>query len=388
MNEKIDLEALFYSYKEDKLQHRYITNNHIEPLLKGLGINFEIDVIGHSVNTLPIYTIKIGTGSKRILMWSQMHGNESTATKALFDLFNFLSNESTNILKKCSLCIIPILNPDGAFAYTRVNANGVDLNRDAQNLSQPESKILKQIFDSFKPDFCFNLHGQRTIFSVGNTNYPATISFLAPAADNECSVIDTRKKAMEVIVKMNDMLQECIPSQVGRYDDAFNINCVGDTFQSKGVPTILFEAGHYKNDYSREVTRKYLYMSLLSALSTIASKNALGQNYSSYFDIPENKKLFYDIIIRNAKIVEKQKELILDIAFQFDEILSKDRICFQPKIKDFGDLSKYSAHKTIHAKEQLVEFSNHLTLKIDNEIDFVVINDKLFSLKAINKHIL
>ena len=57
---------------------------------------------------------------------------------------------------------------------------------------------------------------------------------------------------MEVIIKMNNVLQNVIPNQVGIYDDSFNINCVGDSFQSKGVPTILFEAGHYKNDYSRE----------------------------------------------------------------------------------------------------------------------------------------
>jgi murein tripeptide amidase MpaA len=38
-----------------------------------------------------------------------------------------------------------MLNPDGAKTYTRENANKVDLNRDSQDLTQPESKILRKL---------------------------------------------------------------------------------------------------------------------------------------------------------------------------------------------------------------------------------------------------
>ena len=82
-------------------------------------------------------------------MWSQMHGNETTTTKALIDCFNLFesNNEFSNtILNSCTLYIIPILNPDGAEKYTRFNSNSVDLNRDAQNLSQAESKVLNKVF--------------------------------------------------------------------------------------------------------------------------------------------------------------------------------------------------------------------------------------------------
>ena len=68
----------------------------------------------------------MGTGSTKVLMWSQMHGNESTTTKSLLDLLRFL-NTNPDWLDNLQLSIIPILNPDGAKAYTRVNANQVDL---------------------------------------------------------------------------------------------------------------------------------------------------------------------------------------------------------------------------------------------------------------------
>ena len=311
-----------------------------------------------------------------------MHGNESTTTKAIFDLLNILQqkNEVSNIiLNNCTIKIIPILNPDGAFSYTRANANGIDLNRDAQNLSQPESNILLSIFNEFNPDFCFNLHGQRTIFSAGNLSKPATVSFLAPSQDKEATVTKNRKQAMEIIFKMNEALQQVIPNQVGIYDDSFNINCVGDTFQSKNVPTILFEAGHYENDYSREQVREYIGLSLITSLTNIANNNILGKDYLGYFDIPLNEKLFFDIIIRNAKLNDNVPNI--DIAIQFNEVLKDNKIEFIPTIKKIGDLDKYFGHIEIDVSGKPVLTYNSEMIFEGYENDFVMINNEIFSLK-------
>jgi hypothetical protein len=106
--------------------------------------------------------------------------------------------------------------------YTRENANGIDLNRDAQHLSQPESQVLRQAFDNFKPDYCFNMHDQRTIYGAGTTGKPATVSFLAPSYNQKCEFNDARLRAVDVIVAMNNELQKYIPGQIGRFDDTFN----------------------------------------------------------------------------------------------------------------------------------------------------------------------
>ena len=161
------LKLLFNKHKEVQLFNRYIHAKGIAPLLKKLALKCQVSVIGKSVLGENIHTITLGSGRKKILMWSQMHGNESTTTKAIFDILNLLLSDeevSNAILNTCTIQIIPILNPDGAKAYTRVNANEVDLNRDALDLTQPESLILKACFEAFKPHFCYNLHGQRTIF--------------------------------------------------------------------------------------------------------------------------------------------------------------------------------------------------------------------------------
>ncbi|MFC4721942.1 M14 metallopeptidase family protein [Geojedonia litorea] len=374
------LNQWFNTYKESSLSHRYITHDHINPLLKKHNSAFEIKSIGESVLGESIEVILLGTGQTKIFMWSQMHGNESTTTKALFDLLNVLKHCDDHhikcILKSCTLAIIPMLNPDGAKAYTRVNANEIDLNRDAQDQSQPESRVLMNFYQSFKPDFCFNLHGQRTIFSAGKTNKSATVSFLAPAQDECCTVTENRKKAMEIIAQMNSVLQEEIPNQVGVYDDSFNINCVGDTFQSDNVPTILFEAGHYAKDYPREVTRRFIFKSLLVGIHYIATVEVKGGGFQEYFKIPQNEKLFFDIIIRNAQTLYGN----LDIAILFQEKLIENCIQFVPIVEKIEDLNGFYGHKEINAKENKVLKANSEPLKVGDEIDFVSINSENFSL--------
>lgn len=333
---------MYQDFKENKIRGRYVTFQMIKPILD----NYKHWLIeeGRSVLNIPIPLYRIGNGEKKILIWSQMHGNESTTTKAVLDFLNYLDNEN-NGFHNCEIYIIPILNPDGAELYTRLNFNKVDLNRDAQNLTQKESLFLRQIFEKIKPDFCLNLHDQRTIFGVkGN---PATISFLAPSVDESRSITLIRKKAMEIISIMNSFLQKYIPGQVGRFDDTFNINCSGDKYSSLGVPTILFEAGHFPNDYEREETRKFIFFSLIEAIKYINDNHIIGQKTEEYFQIPENNKLFCDILIINDYNPEQ------NIAIQYNECLNidKKKINFTPKILEIGELKDFKGHKTYKLSE-------------------------------------
>ena len=98
---------------------------------------------------------------------------------------------------------------------------------------------------------------------------------------------------------MNDTLKQMIPNQIGRFDDAFNNQCVGDYFQELGVPTILFEAGHYSEDYQREVSRAMVFHALFSAVNAISSESYLNYTIASYFGIPENQKEFLDLGVKH-----------------------------------------------------------------------------------------
>lgn len=374
----MDLEQLFDQNKEQSLFGRYITLSDITPLLERLNTNNQLEIIGTSVQDKSIYKYQIGTGKIKILLWSQMHGNESTTTKALFDLLNVLHNGSELakiVLDSFTFCCIPMLNPDGAKLYTRVNANKVDLNRDSQDLSQPESRILRAVFDSFKPDFCYNLHDQRTIFGVADTGKPATVSFLAPAYNDAREINDSRLKAINLISGMNEVLQLYIPGQIGRFDDSFNINCIGDTFQNLGVPTVLFEAGHFPEDYNREQTRKYIFIALISGFKILSENDVVVNDFNKYMSIPQNKVAFYDFIYKNVRINYDGIEIITNFAAQYKEELIENQIYFNAYFAKIGNLEDYFGHIEYDAKGVLYK-DNHPEL--DQKADFLLENDLKF----------
>lgn len=347
------LEENYTKIKEEKLFGRWITIEHILPLIKELKSPFKTKQIGKSEQERPIFKISFGTGKKRILIWSQMHGNESTGTKAVFDLLKFINTFSEtkivkSILSECSIQIIPILNPDGAEVYTRVNVNNIDLNRDAVALQAVESKLLRSVLGEFNPHFCFNLHDQRTIFGVEGTQNPATISFLAPSEDETRKITSGRIQTMNVIVAMNSLIQQLIPNHVGRYTDEFYPTATGDNFQKLGHNTILIEAGHYKNDYDREEVRKFNFYALLKGILHISSEENFS-NYKEYFAIPNNIKNFYDVIYRS----ENNEK---DIAYMYEEKIENSKFALNLKEHKKGDLSNFMAHKEFNKKENLLNF--------------------------------
>lgn len=347
MSTILDIDFLENSYKEfkaDELYGRWIKIEDIEPLCKKTRDLISWKLLGNSFEKRPIYKLRLGTGKKKILIWSQMHGNESTGTKAVFDFLNFIDSNvnkdiTTTILENCTIEIIPMLNPDGSLAYTRVNSQNIDLNRDAVDQIAGESKLLRETLDTFNPDFCFNLHDQRTIFGVEGKGTPATISFLAPSEEESRALTQGRKETMNIIVAMNELLQKVIPDHVGRYTDEFYPTATGDNFQKEGFNTILIEAGHFPKDYDREEVRKFNFFALLQGIYHIAAAVKF-ESYKMYFEIPNNTQNFYDIIHRYPS-----KKI--DFGYLYEEkIINNKYITHLNKVNE-GDLSDYKGHSEI-----------------------------------------
>jgi len=325
------VEDIFAKNKQTNLFGKWIRLQNIQENIEDYSTKFEVLEIGKSEEEKSIYSIKLGSGSKKILIWTQMHGNESTGTKALFDLLHYFSTENdivASILKNCTIVCIPMLNPDGAEKYTRVNAKNIDLNRDAVDQKAKESKLLRRILEDFSPDFCFNMHDQRTIFNVEGTNNPATVSFLAPSEEIERKITSGRKKTMNVIVAMNRLLQQIIPNHIGRYTDEFYPTATGDNFQKLGYNCVLIESGHFYEDYDREKSREFTFYALLQGVYHIATADNF-EDYKDYFTIPNNDKQFFDIIKREKnnstayqyrdKIIDGEFTTKLEIVEDFDK---------------------------------------------------------------------
>ena len=354
MNEK-EVTLIIKDYKRfraENLDHRYLKLEDIKPYLMSLPNDFKLDKIGHSYEGRDIHKVAFGNGPLKILLWTQMHGNESTGTRALFDLFGFFSeSHESNLLKEqilntCTIHCIPILNPDGAIAYTRVNAQGIDLNRDVIDKKAPESILLQEVLQQVKPDYCFNLHDQRTIFSVSPENNTATMSFLAPSIDVDRNITAGRKKTMRVISSIHKTLQRIMPGRIGRYTDEFYPTATGDNFQKMGFNTILVEAGHSKGDYIRKESRLGTFLALLEGLRYISIESGTD-NYKDYFSIPNNEKKYLDIIIRNINLNESRT----DIGILFVEKLKNGKLIFEPSVNQLKKLSDFNADKIIEGQD-------------------------------------
>lgn len=333
------------SFIEKSLNNRFFKHQDILPLIHQLPAAFESKTLGSSVKGKNIYAIKWGNGKTRVMLWSQMHGDEATGTMALFDLFNFLQqeNETVKLLtENCELFFIPMVNPDGAEAFTRRNAQQIDINRDYLQTVTPEGKLLKQCREDFEPNFGFNLHDQSTLWSIKESNKPATLSYLAPPTEPTLSVNSTRERAMCVIADIYQQLNSYLPQQIGLFDDEYEPRAFGDNFQAAGTSTILIEAGGYANDPEKQQIRKFYFASILWGLITIANKSYTKQTTANYFSIPPNNKQIFHILIH---------QLILDgictsVGINFEEGPNTDGMgtCATYSIQDIGDLSFCEAY--------------------------------------------
>ncbi|HSJ66627.1 MAG TPA: M14 metallopeptidase family protein [Anditalea sp.] len=356
--DKTVLKAAYDQYKEKAITHRRFKHKDIAPLIEQRmkGDLFEISPLGSSVENRDIYQLSYGQGDRRVMLWSQMHGNESTATMSLFDLFNFLEGSDDEfefirkaINEKLDLRFIPMVNPDGAEAFIRRNAYEIDLNRDAIQLTSPEAVILRKAREDFSPQFGFNLHDQQIYYNVERTPKPATISVLAPAFNYETDINDVRKRALQVIVGMNELLQEIIPGQVGKYDDGFEPRAFGDNFQRWGTSTILIESGGYPGDPDKQYIRELNFMIILNALYSIAKENYTQYDVADYFAIPDNDTKLMDVMLRNVTIKRDGLEYKVDLGIRRREIEGEESYYTESSITDVGDLSVFYGYDELDA---------------------------------------
>lgn len=345
----------YSKYKEETITHRRFQHEDILPLIQNLrsDTHFNVKKVGQSIEGRDLFLISVGEGDIDVFLWSQMHGDESTATMAIFDIFNFISSEDykdekEKILKNLKLHFLPMLNPDGAEVFQRRNALGIDVNRDALRLQSPEGITLKRVRDSLDADFGFNLHDQSRYYNAETTDKPATISFLAPAYNYEKDVNEVRGNAMKLIVAMNRELQHFIPGQVAKYNDDFEPRAFGDNIQKWGTSAILIESGGFLNDPDKQEIRKLNFMAILTALKSISGGEFNNEKIEDYQKIPENDSKLYDLKLTGLQYELLGKDYILDLGINHQEVSRGNKgYYYRSQIADQGDLSTnygYTAH--------------------------------------------
>ena len=351
----------YEDFKEKSIVNRRFKHKDIAPIMEKL--SFDVQKIGKSFEQRAIYQIKLGNGKTKVLLWSQMHGDEPTATMALMDIFKFFQakNDSfdelrAKILQNCTLYFVPMLNPDGAERYQRRTATDIDMNRDALRFQTPEGQLLKKLQDELQPDFSFNLHDKGTKYSAGASGNQATVSFLATSYNHEKEWNATRTRAMQVICGMHETLQQFIPGHLGRWTDDHEPRAFGDNIAKWGSSLILIESGGYKDDIEKQFIRKLNFVAILTGLQAISEKSYKKYKLKTYEAIPNNDRYLFDLLIRNAEFVQDGKVIVKDIGINLSEknINNATDFEYSSVIEDIGDLSTFWGIKEIDAKELTV----------------------------------
>ena len=361
-----------------------LEHDEVERRLKGIAeadpTHVILERVGASLEGRSINLVTTGTGPFRVLLWSQMHGDEPTATAALFDVFDYFQRHRDDpvvqrILSSLTLYIVPMLNPDGAERYQRRNAQGIDLNRDALALQTPEGQLLKTLRDRFNPRVGFNLHNQAWNTSIGDPPKPASISLLSVAYDKARSENAGRKLTKKLCAVIRDSLEPFASGQIGRYDDDFEVRAFGDNLTLWGTPVVLIETGPFPSSEPDPALVRLNFIGIISALDALATGNVDKADPKRYESLPmnETKELF--VLVKNATILPGTgvRAFTGDIGISANRrvrtIDGRRQIQIQANIVDLGDLRTYGALRTIDGTGLVAAPLWDPSLKEDQEVD-------------------
>ncbi len=318
---------------------------------------------GRSVEGRAIYHVKAGSGPAPVLLWSQMHGDEPTATSALFDVFEYLRRHraepvAARILSTLTLHVVPMLNPDGAERFTRRNAQGIDINRDALHLATPEGRLLKQLRDDLKPVIGFNLHNQswRTaLHTAGAPPVPASISLLSVAYDEARTVNAGRLLTKKLAATVRGAIEPLAPGRIGKYDDSFEVRAFGDNITLWGTPVLLIETGPWPDENPDPALVRLNFIAILSALDALASGRVHRADPARYDSLPVNDSGLSYWVLRGGHVLRGDGQP----AFRADVGITAQRrvrtadgrreLAITTNIDDVGDLRNTGALFSVDA---------------------------------------
>ena len=338
-----------------QLRHAEVVR-YLETLQKTAGDLLRVEEVGRSVKGRAIFLARVGRGDTKVLLWSQMHGNEPTATAALLDVLNFLVRNRDSgfvrpILENLTVLAVPMLNPDGAEVFRRRNAQGLDINRDARDLQTPEGRVLFGLKERFHPQFGFNLHDQNGRRTVGKTGKIVAIALLAPPFDWEANDNPVRIRAKKIVSVIYQALSPYIYGHIARYDAGYMPRAFGDSMQSWGVSTVLIESGGWyrnRDDFLQQLN----FIALLTVFRAIATGSYTEANPGLYDAIPENDRELYDLLLPDVWVVDGlgHPAYRADVAVNFHPATPRGKEVVG-KIADLGDLNIFAAKDTLPVKD-------------------------------------
>ena len=233
-----------------------------------------------------------------ILVQSCIHPGEPNGKDAMFLLIrNMLrGRENSDLLDDFSFIFIPVLSPDGLANFSpfnrinqngpkqmgwRVNAQGLNLNRDFTKLDSPELRGFTALFNQWQPDLFFDTHATNgadyqyvTTYSIEDFgNYDAGLSYwLSRVWEPKIRVAMSE---LGIPIKRYIEFHPWGDPTASLYDESFSAMFSEAYTTARNCPGILLET-HMLKPYKDRVLSTYHI--IVETLRIIASDKANFQN--------------------------------------------------------------------------------------------------------------
>ena len=331
--------------------------------------SLQLEEVGRSALGRPIQLLTLGSGERKVFLWSQMHGDEPSATPALLDLTDYLLSHADHpdaqaILADLTLLVLPMVNPDGAELFRRRNAQDIDINRDALNLTTPEGRLLKALRDRYQPILGFNLHDQNSRTAVGDTGVLATNAVLAVSGDPQGTVTPGRLLAKRACSAVATTLAPFMPGGMARYDEDWSPRAFGDNITAWGTPVVLIESGGLPAGHPVTDLARLNFVALLTVLRDLVRDDLASHDPEIYENLLRNQtKVWSDVIVRDGSILQpgSRQPYRADLAFdrlrgdrEIAGCAGSSRATTRSAIAEIGDLRYRSSGRDIDGSEALI----------------------------------
>jgi hypothetical protein len=332
-----------YSLKHEPLRAA------IETLAREYPGLFTIADEGRSGEGRSLTVLKLGSGPTGVFLWSQMHGDEPTATSALLDMLGYLgrNRESaavSRLFSRLTIYLLPMLNPDGAERTTRRNIQGIDINRDALRLQTPEGRFLKDVRDRFRPSVGFNLHNQSPLTVAGKGGEQVALAVMSVPFDEASTDSDGRRTTKRLAVSLRDLLSPWASGRIARYDMDYTARAFGDSMTRWGTATLLVETGGWNGPDEAGSLVRLNFVGLLGVLQALGDGSLASVDPKGYDAIPllERDGLF-DVVLRGARVANGSglPPYLADVAINRPGPFAGTGPRLRAGIADLGDLAEF-----------------------------------------------
>ncbi|WP_425320075.1 M14 family zinc carboxypeptidase [Marinococcus halophilus] len=277
--------------------------------------SMELEVFGETVKGRDMHLVKYMSDpdNPTILYIAQQHGDEALTTEGSLDFIKQLGTGKTRgLLDDVNLLFIPMYNADGAMGdvnfeledyaasgdrhLTRMNADRVDLNRDHEARSQPETQAFHDnVLSTYDINYMIDLHHQGSQWEKDGKYVSGAILYPHPDHTEDETLYESKQLGGIVYEAIEPKGWGHLGKYAGggtAYDQGIGVYGIANTY---GISTLLFEMrGTADNANDDEVlgqkSNGYLTKQTVETLSAtsraVADGTIEGQDISFWEDLP------------------------------------------------------------------------------------------------------